>query len=386
MSIFHKEAVQGRNKAIADNIMKSIMMPNETDEVKPLLLTQEVYDEAIYKGIFTDFEDVVDDNIEKGIKDRSHLQKKVVTTKTGKKMTVWVKPAEAKSAGKTLTANGIMQKKELTKEDIASLKDRTHELSHINKVRYDREHAKHFGEQSTKNSKETKETEKKSKDSVKGDDTKGSVGKELGDSVREWAGDGYTDNTISKVVLALKNQGVKEEAFSIKRTANWTPEKETDAIEFAVSNIQSNNKAALKETGYPSGRTSEVIYGLVRAKMNGTKIYDNVVAGKEPAAKQPLALNFGDSDKGKDLKKFLDGFDNNATKWSEATDEIRDIARYAREFYNEIDLEDKAPHKAADFRSFKTPKEWNTKGKQYIQDTFNKMSEGCKAKFLKHVI
>lgn len=78
------------------------------------------------------------------------------------------------------------------------------------------------------------------------------------------------------------------------------------------------------------------------------------------------------------LTKFLNQFPDNATNWSEATDEVRDIARTACEYYNDLEDKDIEP---CNFRSFKTPKDWNTKGKEYIFDVYQQMSPHTKKEF-----
>lgn len=60
-------------------------------------------------------------------------------------------------------------------------------------------------------------------------------------------------------------------------------------------------------------------------------------------------------------------------------DEIRDMARRAREYHTEYDLDmldtnPKAPQ-PLDFRKLKSNKEWNEKGKAYILDMLDKMGE-----------
>lgn len=89
----------------------------------------------------------------------------------------------------------------------------------------------------------------------------------------------------------------------------------------------------------------------------------------------------------KAIQNFLTQFPDTATCWSQATDEIRDLAREAKEIYNEIDLNltsdeyETKGQPALDFRSFKTPAQWNTQGKQYILMVFDKMSAQAKEQF-----
>lgn len=90
-----------------------------------------------------------------------------------------------------------------------------------------------------------------------------------------------------------------------------------------------------------------------------------------------------------DLENFLAKFPDNASNWTQATDEIRDLARTAKEYYNEIDLdltqtevEEGQGLQPLDFRAIKTPAEWNSKGKAYILSTFDLMSERTKIQFM----
>lgn len=95
-------------------------------------------------------------------------------------------------------------------------------------------------------------------------------------------------------------------------------------------------------------------------------------AATTPARKHPMY---------KKLLKFLEKFPNNTQSWSEATDEIRDIARGARESHTELDLDllydewetnPEAPQ-PLDFRKLKSPSAWNTEGKKYIIEMLDKM-------------
>jgi hypothetical protein len=83
-----------------------------------------------------------------------------------------------------------------------------------------------------------------------------------------------------------------------------------------------------------------------------------------------------------DVQKYLDKFRDDETSWRGATDELRDIARYSREFLSELD---NIEIDALDFKSFKTPAEWNTTSKKYIMDNISKMSKLTQTKFLSHI-
>lgn len=70
------------------------------------------------------------------------------------------------------------------------------------------------------------------------------------------------------------------------------------------------------------------------------------------------------------IENFLSRFTKDATSWSKATDEIRDLARESREYLE--DMEDVIVE-PLNFREFKTPAEWNTKARNYILANFDRM-------------
>ena len=86
-----------------------------------------------------------------------------------------------------------------------------------------------------------------------------------------------------------------------------------------------------------------------------------------------------------DLVKFLDNFDNNATSWRNATQEIMDISRMSREYLEEYDNIKVDP---VDFRMIsrtKKPSDWNMEGKASVLNNFDKMSTNTQKKFLKEI-
>lgn len=82
------------------------------------------------------------------------------------------------------------------------------------------------------------------------------------------------------------------------------------------------------------------------------------------------------------LNKFLKQFPDDTKSWANATDEVRDIARTAKEYYNEYEGKNIKP---CDFRSFKTASEWNIKGKKYINKVYEKMDANTKKAFNKYL-
>lgn len=90
------------------------------------------------------------------------------------------------------------------------------------------------------------------------------------------------------------------------------------------------------------------------------------------------------------VTKFLKRFPTDADSWANATDEVRDLARSAREIYAEFDLnvdpegDDNRLLKAVDFRKIKTPSEWNTKGREFIMKALGLMSDQALNAFVRY--
>lgn len=80
----------------------------------------------------------------------------------------------------------------------------------------------------------------------------------------------------------------------------------------------------------------------------------------------------------REIEKFLEQFPTDATSWAQATDEVRDLARLAREYLEEYDGVVVEP---VDFRHAKTPAEWNTKGRAFILSCYDRMQERTRAAY-----
>lgn len=79
--------------------------------------------------------------------------------------------------------------------------------------------------------------------------------------------------------------------------------------------------------------------------------------------------------KEQNIKVYLSKFPDDAKSWAQSTEEVRDLARSAREHLE--DLQD-IKLEPVDFRAIKTPSEWNKKGKQFIFDAWGKMNDNTK--------
>jgi len=92
----------------------------------------------------------------------------------------------------------------------------------------------------------------------------------------------------------------------------------------------------------------------------------------------------------KAIEKKLSQYPDNATSWGDADDGIRDLAREVRETYNELTINvlegDKGYVESLDFKSFKTPSEWNTKAKKQIRTLWSKMTDWSKENVIENII
>ena len=70
------------------------------------------------------------------------------------------------------------------------------------------------------------------------------------------------------------------------------------------------------------------------------------------------------------LENFLEQFPTNATSWSQATDEVYDLARTSREF---LDDYDDVKVEVVDAATLRTPAEWNTVCREVILRNYDLM-------------
>ena len=70
------------------------------------------------------------------------------------------------------------------------------------------------------------------------------------------------------------------------------------------------------------------------------------------------------------IEKFLEQFPTNATSWTQATDEVRELAYASREMLDEYD---DIKVGAVDFTAVRTPAEWNTLGREAILRNYDMM-------------
>lgn len=82
------------------------------------------------------------------------------------------------------------------------------------------------------------------------------------------------------------------------------------------------------------------------------------------------------------LTTFLSQFPDNATDWSDATDELRDTSRFINELYNALTDGNVV---TLDFNKLGTPSEWNIESKKYILDLYNKLDIYGKKQFIEYI-
>lgn len=82
------------------------------------------------------------------------------------------------------------------------------------------------------------------------------------------------------------------------------------------------------------------------------------------------------------LETFLNKFPDNATSWTQATEETREVVRALRLFYNDTILNvlegEPGYIEGLNFRSFNTPAEFNTKAKAEIRRLWSLIPEDKK--------
>jgi hypothetical protein len=83
-----------------------------------------------------------------------------------------------------------------------------------------------------------------------------------------------------------------------------------------------------------------------------------------------------------DVETFLAQFPDDATSWKQATDEVRDLARLAADFVSEYERTD---INRLDFKTLKTPADWNSVGKAYIMAAISGMSNNTLKRFLEEL-
>ena len=70
------------------------------------------------------------------------------------------------------------------------------------------------------------------------------------------------------------------------------------------------------------------------------------------------------------IEKFLEQFPTDATSWTQATDEVYDLACTSREFLDEYD---DVKVEAVDATTLRTPAEWNTVCREVILRNYDLM-------------
>ena len=145
-----------------------------------------------------------------------------------------------------------------------------------------------------------------------------------------------------------------------------------DGLSGKLMNIEGENLEVKRITEYPTfnGLTKfyHVEYDGYEYDVREDKVeYKKMSHGGELESKK------------QNLLEYLNWFPYDAKSWGQATDELRDIARMARITFLEVD-EKESP--ALDFKTLKTPTEWNTQGRFYITGIYNIMSDEAKKEFL----
>lgn len=87
-------------------------------------------------------------------------------------------------------------------------------------------------------------------------------------AVREWSGDHIKNEHIDSIIEAMKDADVDESDLKIKKTPNWSQEKESSAIDLKVKSIRRELREGMEHKDMKSRDIDDVLYGLVRYKNN----------------------------------------------------------------------------------------------------------------------
>ena len=74
------------------------------------------------------------------------------------------------------------------------------------------------------------------------------------------------------------------------------------------------------------------------------------------------------------IEKFLEQFPADATSWTQATDEVYDLARISREFLDEYDDVKVEAVDSIYFPDIKDPAEWNTRAREAVMRNYDMMT------------
>lgn len=83
----------------------------------------------------------------------------------------------------------------------------------------------------------------------------------------------------------------------------------------------------------------------------------------------------------REISGYMKKFPSDAKSWSQATDEMRDLSRIARETISEQQGTTVA---AIDYQAIKTPAEWNKKSKAFVSKVYKKMTPATKKVFYRY--
>ena len=82
------------------------------------------------------------------------------------------------------------------------------------------------------------------------------------------------------------------------------------------------------------------------------------------------------------IEKFLEQFPTDATSWTQATDEVYDLARTSREFLDEYD---DVKVEEVDAATLRTPAEWNTVCREAIWRNYDLMRPHTQLLFFEYI-
>lgn len=181
-------------------------------------------------------------------------------------------------------------------------------------------------------------------------------------------------------------------AQNIYGSYNAAPIEKSEQSSIQDSNeLEKGRKANIGETREWGGKKYIKTDKGWRLAPKGSKVDPNKQKQVEQKISEHKEKKSSNSSTHPVIDKIFEKYPDNATSWAQADDAIRDMARTAKEYYNELDLdltskevEEGKGLQPLNFRELKTPSEWNIQGKKYIREAYSKMSDSTKKAYIEN--
>lgn len=174
----------------------------------------------------------------------------------------------------------------------------------------------------------------------------------------------YTDPNEKRKKVAQDLQNIYEQLVTAGAIKEGEPFWKDDLKE---ENFEEMHNAELNAT-YKDTFDTNSTAGITRDEM-----IEALRTGKAVEKDDPIEVTGNE-----DIDALLSQFPDDAEKWRDATDEIKDVAHIVRQTYNEMELDavegNEGYIESLNFREFKKPADWNKGAKKQIKELWSKLS------------